>query len=71
MVLLLSGGFIWQSVLHTAKAVADIATFRNQITSICKSIYDAVTFLSGTSVGVEITSLTEVERVGSGLLGIL
>lgn len=59
--LLLSGAIYFAVTVETVKEIADIATFRNQITTVCKSIYDAATFLSGAAISVELTSLTEVE----------
>jgi hypothetical protein len=61
LTLLLSGGVHLAVSVTTKAVIADIATFHNQINTVCKSIYDAATFLGATSVGVELTSLTEVE----------
>jgi hypothetical protein len=61
LALLLSGGFYLAVSVTTPTAIVDIATFRNQMLTVCKSMYDAATFLNGTAVGVELTSLTEVE----------
>jgi len=61
LALLLSGGFSMALVVTTNSAINDIATFRNQIATIWKSIYDAATFLSGQAVTIEVLSLTEVE----------
>jgi hypothetical protein len=59
--LLLSGGIYLAIAATTRVAISDIGTFRNQIATVCKSIYDAATFLQGEAVGVEITSLIEVD----------
>ena len=61
LTLLLSGGIYLAITITTMSVINDIATFRNQIATICKSIYDAATFLHGQAVGVELLSLTEVE----------
>jgi hypothetical protein len=59
--LLLSGSIHLAVAITTAKPISDIATFRNQITTVCKSVYDAASFLNGISVQVELKSLLEVE----------
>jgi len=60
--LLLSGGIYFSVSVTTERAITDLATFRNQITTICKSIYDAASFLNAVSISIELTSLLEVER---------
>jgi hypothetical protein len=59
--LLLSGGLFSAVAVVTQQPINDIATFRNQIATICRSIYDAATFMQGQAVGIEIVSLTEVD----------
>ena len=59
--LLLSGGIYLAVDVTAAAAIKDIATFRNQILTVCKSIYDAASFMNAVCVTVELTSLTEVE----------
>lgn len=59
--LLLSGGIYIALAVEAGAAINDIATFRNQMTTICKSIYHAASFLNGRHLSVELTSLTEVE----------
>jgi hypothetical protein len=59
--LLLSGTIDMALSVKTQKAISDLSTFRNQMTTLCKGIYDAATFLNGVSLGVELNSLLEVE----------
>jgi hypothetical protein len=59
--LLLSGGIHFAVDVTTEAPVKDIGVFRNQIVTICKSIFDAASFLNAVFVDVEIMSLTEVE----------
>ncbi len=59
--LLLSGGIYLAVVVTTKSVINDIPTLRNQIATVCKSIYDAATFLTGHAITVELLSLTEVE----------
>src|ERR1019366_5011763 len=61
LTLLLSGGLYLAVSVTTKSAINDIGTFRNQVTTVCKSIYDAATFLTAQVVAVELHSLTEVE----------
>jgi hypothetical protein len=58
---LLSGGIHIALAVTTAAPIRDVFTFRNQMTTVCKSIYDAASFLHGRYVSVELTSLTEIE----------
>jgi hypothetical protein len=59
--LLLSGAMHFAVAVTTAVAMKDIATFRNQIMTVCKSLYDVASFLNAVSVHVELTSLSEIE----------
>lgn len=59
--LLLSGGIYIALAVEAQAAINDITTFRNQMTTICDSIYHAASFLNGRHLSVELTSLTEVE----------
>ncbi|MFZ0052917.1 MAG: hypothetical protein WAK96_14160 [Desulfobaccales bacterium] len=59
--LLLSGAIHFAVAVTTPGAIKDIATFRNQIMTVCKSVFDAASFLSAVSINVELTSLSEIE----------
>jgi hypothetical protein len=59
--LLLSGGIYIALAVEAEASITDIATFRNQMTTICQSIYQAASFLNGRYLSVELTSLTEIE----------
>jgi hypothetical protein len=59
--LLLSGSIDLVVSVTTQKPISDLATFRNQITTLCKGIYDAATFLNCVSLEVELNSVLEVE----------